>query len=89
MFDRLEAQSDALVLRNETVNVFDGYLILATRRLVARLDKTGITDRSLMAEGHYKGRVSLGVYRAPGSAAKWQKPFPFTKRPPNIGWISP
>ncbi len=81
LFDGLEARSEALVLRNETVNLDNGYLILAarepdpqaTRRLVARLNKAGITDHFVLGRGRNKGRVSLGAYRGPQTAARRQK----------------
>ncbi len=81
LFDRLEARSDALVLRNETVHVDNGYLILAapepdrqaTRALIARLDKVGITDHLVLGRGGNKGRVALGVYNGPRTAARRQK----------------
>ncbi len=75
---QLEAQTDGLALRNDTVNVVNGYFVLAapepnrpaTRRLVVRLDKAGITDRYVMTRGDHKDRVSLGLYRSESSAAK-------------------
>ncbi len=81
LFDSLEAHSDALVLRNETASVHNGYLVLAvpapdpqaTRRLIARLEKAGITDHILLKRGENKGRVALGVYNGPRSAARRQK----------------
>ncbi len=78
LFDRLEKRSDALVLRNETINVYDDLLILAapepdrqaTRRLIARLEKAGVTDYYLFRRGPHKGRVSLGLYRGSRTAAE-------------------
>jgi hypothetical protein len=81
LFDRLEQQSDALVLRNETVNLDNGYLVLAapvpdpqtTRGLIDRLDKAGITDHLVLGRGGNKGRVALGVYKGPRTAARRRK----------------
>ena len=81
LFDSLEARSDALVLRNETVSVDNGFLVLATRepdpqatrRLIARLEQAGITDHFLLKRGPNKGRVALGAYNGPRSAGRRQK----------------
>ncbi len=81
IFDGLEAHSDALVLRNETVRVVNGYLVLAAPDpdpqapdgLIARLKKAGVNDHILLKRGGNEGRVALGVYNGPQSAAMRQK----------------
>jgi hypothetical protein len=78
---RLKDRFDALVLRDQSVDLDIEYRVLAapepdrqaTHRLVARLTQAGITDRFLLPRGDNKGRVSLGVFHDPRKALKWKK----------------
>lgn len=76
LVEKIEQRTEKLMLRTVSSSVNNGYLVLAaeqpnpqgTHQLLARLDKDGITDRFVFAEGENKGRLSLGFYRALPSA---------------------
>ncbi len=78
--DSMEAWVDELAVRNQTVREKYGFTVLAARqpdlpanhRLIARLQKAGISDLYLFERGPNRGRVSLGFYKTRGYAVRRQ-----------------
>ncbi|MDP4549222.1 efflux RND transporter periplasmic adaptor subunit [Marinobacter sp. MDS2] len=79
--DKLQQQSESLLLRAVSESVEVGYRVLAAepfnsvekKQLLARLDEAGITDRFVLAQGESKGRIALGYFRKPYFANKRQE----------------
>ncbi|WP_372980969.1 efflux RND transporter periplasmic adaptor subunit [Marinobacter sediminum] len=68
--EKLEEQTDSLLLRTDNDSVEVGYRVLAsqqsnpqqTAELLTGLAKAGIKDRFILAQGEHKGRVALGYF---------------------------
>ncbi|WP_417522176.1 efflux RND transporter periplasmic adaptor subunit [Marinobacter sp.] len=79
--EKLEQRSESLLLRTAIESVDVGYRVLAVepstpqeiKQFLARLDKAGITDRFVLAQGEDKGRIALGYFRKLDFAHKRQE----------------
>ena len=78
--DSMAEWVDELAVRNQSVREKGEFIVLAaqqpdrpaTHRLIARLQKAGVSDMYLFKRGPNRGRVSLGLYKTRRFAVKRQ-----------------
>ena len=79
--EKLGVQHSSVVLREEPVELVNGYRLLAapepdrqaTRGLMTRLRSAGNSDLYLLEDGEYAGRASLGYFRNKNNVIGFQK----------------